>query len=151
MRHYSGFDDLQAAIGQPALLSDWLVIDQERISAFADATNDHQWIHVDALRAASGPFHGTIAHGYLTLSLISSFLFEIATFDGDATIINYGLDKVRFPTPVPVDSRVRARVEVTDVANTPQGARLSQRVTIEIDGVEKPAVVAETLSLIIFT
>jgi acyl dehydratase len=150
MKHYSGVDDLKAAIGQPALVSDWHVIDQDRIDTFADATDDHQWIHVDIERAAAGPFHATIAHGYLSLSLISSLLFETATFDGEPTIINYGLDKVRFPAPVPVGSRIRGHIEVTDVADTPNGARLSQRVTIEIEGAPKPAVVAETLSLIVF-
>jgi acyl dehydratase len=150
MRHYAGVDDLRAAIGAPALVSAWHVVDQDRITKFADATNDHQWIHVDALRAAGGPFHGTIAHGYLSLSLISSLLFETATFDGEPTIINYGLDRVRFPAPVPVDSRVRGVIEVTDVVETPNGVRLSQRVTIEIEGAQKPVVVAETLSLIVF-
>ncbi|HEY4267104.1 MAG TPA: MaoC family dehydratase [Galbitalea sp.] len=150
MRHYSGIDDLKAAVGAPALVSSWHVIDQDRIDKFADATDDHQWIHVDIERAAAGPFHGTIAHGYLSLSLISSLLFETATFVGEPTIINYGLDKVRFPAPVPVGSRVRGLIEVTDVTETPNGARLSQRVTIEIEGAQKPAVVAETLSLVVF-
>ncbi len=150
MTRYSGVDDLRAAIGAPAQVSSWIVIDQDRVDRFADAIGDHQWIHVDVERAAAGTFHGTIRHGYLSLSIVSALLFEVVAFDGDPTVINYGLDKVRFPAPVPVGSRVRAHVEVTDVAQSPQGVRLALRVTVEVEGAERPAVVADTLSLILF-
>jgi acyl dehydratase len=148
--HFASVDDLIAAVGRPAETSEWILIDQKRIDTFADATGDHQWIHVDLERAASGPYGVTIAHGYLTLSLLSGLLFGLMSFDGNPTVINYGLDRVRFLSPVPVDSRVRVHVEIADVTPTPQGARLTQSVTFEIEGVEKPAAVAVALSLIVF-
>jgi acyl dehydratase len=147
---FRSIEELAGTVGGPATTSDWVLIDQERIDTFAEATGDHQWIHVDPVRAAAGPYGGTIAHGYLTLSIVPMLLFGLMTFDGDPTIINYGLDRVRFLTPVPVGSRLRAAVELTAVTPTPQGARLHQRVTVEIEGVTKPAAVAETISLLIF-
>lgn len=149
MTHFSSVAELTDAIGAPAQVSDWMLIDQKRIDTFADATGDHQWIHVDPERAASGPFGGTIAHGYLSLSIISVLLFGLVTLEGSPMIINYGLDRVRFPHPVPVDSRVRAHAEITAVTETPHGVRLHQRVTIEIEGIDKPAAVADTISLLV--
>ena len=103
MRIFDGIPELTAAAGEELGTSDWLTVDQDRINAFADATGDHQWIHVDTERAAAGPFGGTIAHGMLTLSLLSAFLPQIYRVDGVAMVINYGLNKVRFPAPVPAD------------------------------------------------
>jgi len=149
MTHYASVAELEAAIGSPADLSDWMLIDQDRINLFADATSDHQWIHVDPERAAKGPFGTTIAHGYLTLSLISELLFGLTTLEGSPMIINYGLDKVRFLAVVPVDSRVRAAAQLTAVAPVAQGVRVHTTVTIEIEGVDKPALVAETIAIFV--
>lgn len=150
MTHYASLEELAAAVGAEPQTSSWLAIDQERITRFADATNDHQWIHVDPERAASGPYGSTIAHGYLTLSLISDLLFELITIDGNPTIINYGLDRVRFLSVVRVNSRVRASVQLTAVTPIENGARISSTVTIEIEGESKPALVAETIALFLF-
>jgi acyl dehydratase len=147
--HYNTVAELADAVGGPAYVSDWVTIDQERITGFADATGDHQWIHVDPERAASGPFGATIAHGYLTLSMISSFLFGATSLEGSPLVINYGLDKVRFLTPVVVGSRIRGRAELVGVTPGDQGVRVNTRVTVEIDGVEKPALVAETIALFV--
>jgi acyl dehydratase len=145
--HFSSVADLEAAVGAPAQTSEWLLVDQKRIDLFAEATGDHQWIHVDRERAAAGPYGGTIAHGYLSLSMISAFLFGLMEFDGDPTIINYGLDRVRFLSPVPVGSRLRAHAEITEVVAIDGGARIHQRVTLEIEGSDKPAAVADTIAL----
>ena len=149
MTHYASVAELEAAVGSLAQTSDWMTIDQNRINEFADASGDHQWIHVDPERAAAGPFGTTIAHGYLTLSMISELLFGLTTLEGSPMIINYGLDKVRFLSVVPVDSRIRASAQISGVALAPQGVRVSTTVTIEIEGVEKPALVAETIALYI--
>jgi acyl dehydratase len=149
MTHYSSISDLEAAVGADAQTSSWLTITQERITQFADATDDHQWIHVDPERAAAGPYGGTIAHGYLTLSLISGMVFELITVDGNPTVINYGLDRVRFLSVVRVNSRVRASVQISGVTPIDQGARVSATVTIEIEGELKPALVAETIALFV--
>jgi acyl dehydratase len=149
MTHYASVAELEAAIGAPAELSDWMLIDQDRINRFADATSDHQWIHVDPERAAAGPFGRTIAHGYLTLSLISELLFGLTTLEGSPMIINYGLDRVRFLAVVPVDSRVRASAQLTAVTPVAQGVRVHTTVTIEIGGVDKPALVAETIAIFV--
>ena len=149
MTHYASIAELEAAIGAPPEFSDWMLIDQNRINLFADATSDHQWIHVDPERAAAGPFGKTIAHGYLTLSLISELLFGLTTVEGSPMVINYGLDRVRFLAVVPVDSRVRAAAQLTAVTPVAQGVRLNTTVTIEIEGSEKPALVAETIALFV--
>jgi acyl dehydratase len=137
---------LADAVGRRAT-GEWLTIDQGRIDAFADATEDHQWIHVDPERAASGPFGTTIAHGFLTLSLLPRLASSLVEVGGVAMAMNYGLDRVRFLHPVPVGSRVRATTELTRAETVAQGVRLSSTVTIEIEGVEKPALVAEALAL----
>jgi len=149
MTHYASIAELEAAVGAQPEFSDWMLIDQNRINLFADATSDHQWIHVDPERAAAGPFGKTIAHGYLTLSLISELLFGLTTVEGSPMVINYGLDRVRFLAVVPVDSRVRAAAQLAAVTPVAQGVRLNTTVTIEIEGSEKPALVAETIALFV--
>jgi acyl dehydratase len=149
MTHYASIGELEAAIGAPAEKSDWMTIDQHRIDQFADATDDHQWIHVDPERAAEGPFGKTIAHGFLTLSLISDLLFGITTIENSPMVINYGLDKVRFLGVVPVESRIRASSQITAVTPAAQGVRVESTVTIELEGSEKPALVAESIALFI--
>lgn len=127
-------------------VSEWITIDQERIDRFADATGDHQWIHVDPVRAASGPFGTTIAHGYLTLALINLFLPQIVRVEGVTMGVNYGVNKVRFPSPVPVGSRVRGRAVLETVQEVPGGVQAVIVVTVEIEGSTKPACVAESVS-----
>ncbi|MFB7892942.1 MaoC family dehydratase [Microbacterium sp. NPDC056044] len=139
---------LADAIGTSAA-GDWFAIDQQRIQAFADATEDWQWIHLDAERAATGPFGATIAHGYLTLSLLPRLTQGLLAVDGTAMVVNYGLDKVRFLQPVVVDSRVRAVTEVTSTESTPQGYRVGLRTTVELEGSTRPALVADTVALFV--
>jgi len=147
MRTFANLDELAAAKGEHLGTGDWLEINQDRIDTFADATGDHQWIHVDADKAKAGPFGTTIAHGYLTLSLIPMLGKDIYTVSGISMGINYGLGKVRFPAVVPVGSRVRASAELVDVVDKPQGKQVTVRTTIEIEGGDKPACVAETMAL----
>jgi acyl dehydratase len=149
MTHYASVADLEAAVGSPAKTSEWITIDQDRIDQFAAATGDHQWIHVDPERAAAGPFGATIAHGFLTLSLISDLLFGVTTLEGSPMVINYGLDRVRFIGVVPVGSRIRASTQITAVAPAAQGVRVSSTVTVEREGSEKPALVAESIALFV--
>ena len=146
MARFSSVEELAAAVGQKET-SDWITIDQERVNRFADATDDHQWIHVDPERAKEGPFGGTIAHGYLSLSLLPALASGRFRVDGMVMGVNYGLDRVRFPHPVPVGSRVRAHSEIMSVEPVAQGVRVKLLVTIEIEGVDKPAAVAESISL----
>ena len=141
-----GVDAVLAAAGTHLGYSDWLEITQERIDRFAEATGDHQWIHVDPEKAKDGPFGTTIAHGYLTLSLSNYFLPQIVEVQGISMGINYGVDKVRFPTPVPVGSRIRAGAEVLAVQEIEGGVQATTRVTIELEGAPKPACVIESLS-----
>ncbi|QFG26179.1 MaoC family dehydratase [Actinomadura sp. WMMB 499] len=125
----------------------WQEVGQDRIDAFADATGDHQWIHTDPGRAASGPFGGTVAHGYLTLSLVAAFMQELLRVDGANVRINYGLGKVRFPAALRAGSRVRARLVVRDVDERPDGTvQATYAVTVEADGSAKPVCVAEAIS-----
>jgi acyl dehydratase len=147
MRTFANLDELAAAKGEHLGTGDWLEITQDRIDRFADATGDHQWIHVDADKAKAGPFGTTIAHGYLTLSLIPMLGKQIYTVHGISMGINYGLGKVRFPSVVPVGSRVRASVELADVVDKPQGKQVTVRTTVEIEGGDKPACVAESIAL----
>lgn len=138
--------DMKQKIGEELGVGEWLELTQERINTFADATNDHQWIHVDVERAKDGPFGAPIAHGYLTLSLIPSLGGGSLGLDGVRMGINYGLDRVRFITPVKVGSRVRARRRLLDVTEGEGFVQMKVEVTVEIDGEAKPACVAETLS-----
>jgi acyl dehydratase len=139
--------ELAGAAGKELGASEWLEITQERIDRFADATGDRQWIHVDPARAKDGPFGRTIAHGYLTLSLVNLFLPQIVEVRGIAMGVNVGADRLRFPAPVPVGSRVRGRGELLSAEPTKDGAVQARiRVTVEIEGQERPACVVETLS-----
>ncbi|WP_395696156.1 MaoC family dehydratase [Nocardioides sp.] len=149
MRVLTTLDELAAASGEELGTSDWLTIDQERVDRFAEATGDHQWIHVDVERAAAGPFGGTIAHGYLTLSLVPYLGSQVFALDTPGAKLNYGVNKVRFPNPVRVGSRVRAHVALGEVTDVPAGKQLTLRYTIEIEGEAKPACVAETVVLLL--
>ena len=137
--------DLPGMVGKHLGHSDWHTIDQAQINRFADATGDHQWIHVDVERAKSGPFGTTIGHGYLTLSLAPIFIFQILKVEGAKLVVNYGLGKVRFPAPVPAGSRVRMGAEIGAVESVSGGLQVTLNATFEIDGAPKPACVAEIL------
>ena len=145
MKTFSGLDELVAAQGSQLGPTEWLEVTQDRVNTFADATDDHQWIHVDPERAANGPFGGTIAHGLLTLSLIPHFSHELYTVENITMAINYGYNKVRFITPVKVGAKIRARAELTKVDQLDGGARATMTTTVEIEGSEKPAAVAESI------
>src|SRR6478609_8285325 len=149
MRTFTTFDELTDAIGADLGTTDWFEITQDRVDAFADATGDHQWIHVDVERAKAGPFGGTIAHGYLTLSLIPQFNQELFGLETPGARLNYGVNKVRFPNPVPVGSRIRATAQIAELTDVPAGKQMVLRYTIEIDGATKPGCVAETVVLLL--
>ena len=146
MQTINGLEELKAAQGAELGPSGWHAVTQEDIDAFADVTGDHQWIHVDPERAKDTPFGGTIAHGYYTLSLAPRFSEQIVAFEGFAFGINYGLNKVRFPAPLPVGSKVRMRGRVASVEDIPGGAQLTLELTFEREGGDKPVCVAESLS-----
>ncbi|MDT7545816.1 MAG: hypothetical protein QOE99_1926 [Actinomycetota bacterium] len=142
-------EQLKAQIGERRGPSEWLLVDQPRVNALADATEDHQWIHIDEEAAKNGPFGQTIAHGYLSLSLIPHLAGGLMPpVDGISGGINYGSNKVRFPTPLPVGTRVRAFSTLTEVVDHPMGAMLTQKIEVEAEGLDKPVCVAETLSLL---
>ncbi|BBX17669.1 dehydratase [Mycolicibacterium duvalii] len=145
MKKFNNLAELAAAEGTQLGPTEWLDITQDRVNLFADATDDHQWIHVDPQRAADGPFGGTIAHGLLTLSLIPHFTHQLYTVDNVAMAINYGYNKVRFITPVPVGAKLRARAELTAVAQLENAVQATLTTTVEIEGSEKPAAVAESI------
>jgi acyl dehydratase len=149
VRVFSAVEQLREAVGEQIGTTEWLEVTQERVDAFADATDDHQWIHVDAERAAEGPFGGTIAHGFLTLSLLPFFSTRLFSLDTAGPRLNYGLNKVRFPAPVPVGGRVRATVTFVEVADVPLGQQLVLRFVIELEGSDKPACVAEQVVLLV--
>ena len=140
-----GLDELKALVGTELGPSDWLEVTQDRVDNFADATGDHQWIHVDPARARTGPYGGTIAHGYLTLALVIPLWTEVLHIDGVTAAVNYGLNRLRFPSPVPVGSRVRLRARVVGAEDVPDGVQLTVQFTVERDGTEKPAAVGEAL------
>lgn len=140
-----------AAVGSDLGTTDWVLIDQQRINTFAEATGDHQWIHVDPERAKDGPFGACVAHGYLTLSLANLFLPQLVSYQRLKMGVNYGCDKVRFPTPVKVNARIRGRGEV--VAAEPvkgDGVQVTVRISVEIDGSDKPGCVVDTISRLYF-
>ncbi|MFI6105554.1 MaoC family dehydratase [Streptomyces sp. NPDC093595] len=145
-RVFTSAEELRAAVGEQLGHSDWLEVDQKRIDLFAEATGDHQWIHVDPERAATGPFKATIAHGYLTLSLLPLFVPQIMRVEGMRMGVNYGTNKVRFPSPVPVGSRLRATAVLKGVEDAGGGVQVTAVVTVEREGGEKPACVAESVS-----
>jgi acyl dehydratase len=144
---FDSLDDLRAASGQHLGWTDWIAIDQDRVNLFADATGDHQWIHVDVDRAgAESPFGGPIAHGYLTLALSNLFLPQLIAVPAASAGVNYGTGKVRFPAPVLVGSRVRGGAEITSVDDIAGGVQTTITITIEVEGSTKPACVIESLS-----
>lgn len=138
-------DDLASLIGKTLGPSDWREVSQADVDTFADVTGDHQWIHIDPERAAEGPFGGTIAHGFMTLSLIPVMIFELLTVEGTSLTVNYGLNKVRFPAPVPVGTAVRGSAELTSVDDIQGGVQGISTMTIERDGGSKPVCVAESV------
>jgi acyl dehydratase len=146
MRVFESLDDVRAAAGLELGVSGWQVITQQRIDAFADATGDHQWIHTDVERAASGPFGTTIAHGFLTLSLTPTLLHDIYEVRGVRMAINYGVNRVRFPAPLPSGSRVRARARLEAVEDVAGGVQVVTHVEIEREGSDKPCCVADLVS-----
>jgi acyl dehydratase len=149
MKVFRGIHELEQAVGTHLGHSDWHAVEQDRIDLFADATGDHQWIHLDAERAEDGPFGSTIAHGFLTLSLLPMLTAEVYRVEGVRMGINYGADKVRFPSPVPVGSKVRAGVELTRITPSSLGFQVATRVRIEREGGDKPACVADMLSVMV--
>ena len=149
MRVFNDVAELEAAVGTHLGYSDWHTINQEQINGFAEHTGDHQWIHVDPERAAEGPFGGTIAHGFLTLSLLPMLTWQVYKIEGVTMGINYGADKLRFPSPVPTGSRVRAGVELVSVTPGEGTYRVVTRVKIEREGGDKPACVVDTVSVMV--
>jgi acyl dehydratase len=142
----NGIDELKKLAGSDLGTSEWIEVTQERVNTFADATGDHQWIHVDPEKAAAGPFGAPIAHGYLTLSLFIPLFTELLDVQGVSTKVNYGLNKVRFPSPVKVGSRIRLVAKLTDVEEVPGGVQITVDGAIEIEGGAKPAAVLQSLS-----
>jgi acyl dehydratase len=149
MRVFDGIADLEKAVGTHLGYSEWHTVDQDQIDAFAAATGDHQWIHVDPAKAAEGPFGSTVAHGFLTLSLVPMLTWQVYTVEGVTMAVNYGADKLRFPSPLPVGSRVRAAVELTSVTPNKLGYQVATRVTIELDGSDKPACAVDMLAVVV--
>ena len=149
MRTFKDVSELAGAVGEHFGYSDWLAVTQDRVDQFADATGDHQWIHVDPERAKRGPFGGTIAHGYLTLSLVPFLAQQLYTVEGLRMGVNYGTNKVRFPAPLPVGSSVRAGAELVSVTETAQGFQAVVKMTVEAQGIDKPVCVAETVVLLV--
>ena len=146
MKSFEHLAELQALVGQSVGTSDWITVTQERVNLFADATGDHQWIHIDPERAAKGPFGTTIAHGFLTLSLLPEMSASAMEVLDTRMGVNYGLGKVRFPAPVPVGSRLRGHFKLTKYEPLEGGAQLTVEVTMEREGSEKPVCVAESLA-----
>jgi acyl dehydratase len=149
MKTFDGVTELEQAVGTHLGYSDWHTITQDQINAFADATGDHQWIHVDREKAALGPFGSTIAHGFLTLSMVPRLTEQVYTVVGVEMGVNYGADRLRFPSPVPVGSRIRAGVELTAVTPNALGRQVATRVTVERDGGDKPVCVVEMLAVVV--
>ena len=146
MTTFESVEALKAAVGEHLGHSEWMEITQDRVNLFADATDDHQFIHVDEEAAARTPYGGTIAHGYLTLSLVVPLVSQIYSVEGVTMGVNYGTNKVRFPAPVPVGSKIRAGAELESITDVPGGVQVELTVTIEIEGGTKPVCVAETVS-----
>ncbi|MEV0849031.1 MaoC family dehydratase [Streptomyces sp. NPDC049954] len=143
---FSSVEELRGAVGEQLGYTDWTEIDQRRIDLFAEATGDHQWIHVDPEKAKEGPFGTTIAHGYLTLSLLPLFAPQLLAVEGVKMGVNYGTNKVRFPAPVPVGSRLRSTARISEVTDVPGGVQVAMAFTVEREGGEKPVCVAESVS-----
>jgi acyl dehydratase len=149
MHVFTTVDELAAAAGTHLGHSGWHEVPQDQIDKFADATGDHQWIHVDEEKAASGPFDGTIAHGFLTLSLIPSMLQEVYRVEGAKMVINYGADRLRFPAPAPAGSKLRAGVQVLEVDVAGNRPRVTTRVSVERDGNDKPVCVVDLVAVVV--
>ncbi|MEH1058278.1 MaoC family dehydratase [Micromonospora sp. CPCC 206171] len=149
MKVFHGIGELEQAVGTHLGYSDWHTVTQQQIDAFAEATGDRQWIHVDPAKAAHGPFGSTIAHGYLTLSLVPMLVWQVYKVEGLSMGVNYGANKLRFPAPVPVDSQVRAGVELLSLVPGGGGYQLTAKVTVELAGAGKPACVVETVSILV--
>lgn len=145
MKVFNGIAELAGAAGLKLGSSDWLTVEQSRVALFADATDDHQWIHLDAERAAAGPYGATIAHGFLTLSLLPMFAKQIYRIEGVRMVVNYGLNKVRFPAPVRVGARIRATSELVEVTELEGAVQLVVSTVVEAEGSEKPVCVAESV------
>jgi acyl dehydratase len=147
MRHIASVEELKSLIGQEVAVTDWFIVSQERVNQFADATGDHQWIHLDVERARKEtPYGGTIAHGFLTLSLLPMVMQSAVSMAPSKMSLNYGLSKVRFPSPLPVGSRVRGRMLLQDVEDIEGGVQVSWKVTLEREGGDKPVCVAESIA-----
>ena len=149
MRVFRSLAEIDAAVGEEMGPTEWMTIGQDRVNTFAQATGDNQWIHVDVARAAGGPFGGTIAHGYLTLSLVPLLASQLFHIDTMGAKLNYGVNKVRFPHPVPVGSSIRATATIAEVSDVPAGKQMITRYVVEIEDVAKPACVAETVVLLL--
>ncbi|MFJ6132988.1 MaoC family dehydratase [Janibacter terrae] len=147
-RRIGDLDQLKALVGQEIGTTEWVEVTQQQVDLFAEATGDHQWIHVDVERAKEGPFGGTIAHGFMTLSLLPSFGAQLFALEFGGARLNYGLGSVRFTNPVKVGSRIRATATFEEVNDLPKGTQLVTRYVIEIEGVERPACVAQQITLI---
>ena len=149
MRVFDGLDELTSAVGSHLGFSQWHEVTQSQVDLFADATGDHQWIHVDPRRAADGPFGTTIAHGFLTLSLAPMLSAEVYRIEGVAMGVNYGCNRVRFPAPVKVGSRVRGGVELLSVKPASMGHQVTTRITVEVESSDKPGCVVELVALFV--
>ena len=149
MRVFTTLDEVSDAVGEELGASEWLPWSRNGWTSFAAATGDHQWIHVDVEKAKAGPFGGTIAHGYLTLSLLPFLGSQVFGLETPGAKLNYGVNKVRFPSPLPVGSRVRARVSVAGVTDLPAGKQMTLKYVVEVEGSDKPACVAETVVLLL--
>jgi acyl dehydratase len=148
-RVFTDVAEIEAAVGEDLGTTDWVAITQPVVDTFAEVTGDHQWIHIDVERAARSAFGGTIAHGYLTLSMLPAFAAQLYTIDTGSARLNYGLGKVRFPAPVPVGSKVRATPRFAAVQHVPAGSQVVVSWTVEADGVERPVCVAESITLVV--
>ena len=146
MKTFENITDLQPLVGQEIAVSDWITVDQARIDKFADATGDHQWIHIDTERAKTGPFGTTVAHGFLTLSLLPELSAKAFTITNTRMGVNYGLNRVRFPAPVPSGSRLRGRFKLLAYQPIEGGAQITTEVTMEREGSDKPVCVAESVA-----
>lgn len=147
MREIASVEELKSLVGQEVAVTDWISINQDRVNLFAEATGDHQWIHLDAERCRKeSPYGTTIAHGFLTLSLLPMIMESAVCMPDSKMDVNYGLNKVRFPAPVPVDSRVRGRMTLQEVEDIEGGAQVTWKVTIEREGSDKPVCIAESIA-----
>lgn len=149
MKTFHGLEDLRSAVGTHAGWSQWHLITQERVNAFGETTGDMQWIHTDPERAADGPFGRTIAHGFLSLSILPLLVNDVYRVEDVSLFVNYGMNRVRFPSPVPVGSSIRGGFEIVDLQTASMGEQLTMRMTVETDASDKPACVAELLSLVV--